>query len=155
QTAEQKVWAPRLDREVPNLRAALAWSLDASQAEGGTGLAGQAEAGTSLADQTEAGTRLAAALWRFWERHGHISEGRRWLTALLEVPGGAPSPARAQALAWAGYFAYLQSDREAAVPLARDALALGRAVDDPFAIVVALFCHALMASAAGDLDRTE
>jgi non-specific serine/threonine protein kinase len=134
-TSEQKTWATRLDRDLPNVRAALAWSLESGR--------------------TDTGLRIAGGVWHFWEQRGHLAEARRWLSALLAAPAGQPTVARARALGFAAYFAYLQGDREAAVPLVDEALALARAVDDPLAIVTALVYQAILAKAAGDIDRTE
>jgi predicted ATPase len=64
---QQEVWLERLEREHDNFRAALAWSFEHEQAE--------------------TAARLAGALEGFWEAHGHISEGRRWLG---EEPANKP-----------------------------------------------------------------
>lgn len=65
---EQRTWLERLEQEHDNVRAALRWSVTHRQAE------------ITL--------RLTSALWRFWFRHGHLTEGQRWLaTALTEQPG--------------------------------------------------------------------
>ena len=57
----QQAWLERLETEHDNVRAALEWSgHDANSAE--------------------AGLRLASALWRFWDMHGHLTEGRERLT---------------------------------------------------------------------------
>ena len=41
--------------------------------------------------------RLAASTWRVWQAAGRITEGREWLTRLLDPPGPDPS-VRADAL---------------------------------------------------------
>jgi hypothetical protein len=61
--ARQRPWLDGLDRELDNLRAALAWA----QATG----------------ELELGVRLAVALAIFWEERGHVREGRDWLETLL------------------------------------------------------------------------
>jgi non-specific serine/threonine protein kinase len=60
QGAEQGVGLVRLETEHDNLLAVLEWGKEE-------------QAGV------EYGLRLAAALWRFWEAHGHLSLGRAWL----------------------------------------------------------------------------
>jgi predicted ATPase/DNA-binding CsgD family transcriptional regulator len=134
-TAEQKIWSERMERELPNLRAALAWSVESGA--------------------TEVGLRILGSLWSFWERRGHLAEARYWLGALLAVPAAALTAARARAAVLAGYFAYLQGDRASAVPLTDEATALARTVDDPFAIVTALLVQGVLAAVVSDFDRSE
>jgi non-specific serine/threonine protein kinase len=106
---EQKAWLRRMEAEHANLAAAIGWSIETGEVERGLSLAGTA--------------------WRFWEVRGYLSEGRRWLTGLLES-GGAATPARARALDAAGHLAILQGDQAAGVPLIRDGLKLARQLGD-------------------------
>ena len=83
-TAESALWGPQqrawlrlIDRELPNLRAALRWLVD-----------------NDGADQA---AELAAALERFWLMRGHLAEGREWLETWLAAGGGTAS-ARARRL---------------------------------------------------------
>lgn len=62
----QAEWLVRLQREHDNLRAALGWTLEGGDIETGLG--------------------LGANLWRFWWYRGHIAEGERWLSRLLQHP---------------------------------------------------------------------
>ncbi|HEV2121836.1 MAG TPA: LuxR family transcriptional regulator, partial [Chloroflexota bacterium] len=79
----EDIWLARLEREQGNLRAALHWAEEAVEAD--------------------IGLRLATALVPFWEAHGHLAEGRRWLQAMLALPTDAVEPAlRMRALAGAG-----------------------------------------------------
>ena len=75
-------WLTRLEREHDTLRAALAWSLEAGDAD--------------LAQRT------AAALFWFWIVRRHISEGVEWFDRVLALEGGS-SKARASALLQAGF----------------------------------------------------
>jgi predicted ATPase len=59
----ERIWLERLETEHGNLRSALEWNRRETD--------------------TERGLRLAAALRRFWEMHGHFTEGRRWLEDLV------------------------------------------------------------------------
>ncbi|HEU5100786.1 MAG TPA: tetratricopeptide repeat protein, partial [Roseiflexaceae bacterium] len=70
--SQQAVWGARLEAEQENIRAALAWALDASRAE-------------------EA-ARLALAVWRFWHTHTYQREGLRYLERILELDGATPLP---------------------------------------------------------------
>jgi non-specific serine/threonine protein kinase len=66
--AAQAAWPARLEREHGNLRAALRWAVDRGE--------------------DVPGLRIARGLWKFWRHHGHLSEGRRWLAALLALETG-------------------------------------------------------------------
>jgi predicted ATPase/DNA-binding CsgD family transcriptional regulator len=79
-SAARAPWLARLDAELDNIRAALAWSLT----EGG---------------DAELGLRLAGALHWFWFFRSYITEGRRWLDSILSVPANKTrTVARAKAL---------------------------------------------------------
>ena len=93
-----------LEREHDNLRAALAWSLQAPD--------------PSL------GLRLAAALQQFWTLRGHFAEGGRWYAALLAAAGDDYPVERAAALRGAGAMAYNQGHQREAEALLGEALAL-------------------------------
>ena len=87
--ARQPEWVRRLEAEHDNMRAALGWCVEMQEAV--------------------LGWRLAGALWPFWLMRGHLSEGRRWLEAVLAIPGPV-APARAKALCGAGIMARFQGD---------------------------------------------
>jgi predicted ATPase len=102
----QEVWLERLEAEHDNLRSALRWSLDEGSAD--------------------AALELAATAWYFWYMHGHVTEGRRWLTEALDRAAPMPTEPRALALAGAGWLAGEQGDLsmdlfEAALRCAREA----------------------------------
>lgn len=72
---DQLAWLARLDGEHDNLRAALHWLLESGDAAGAQ--------------------RLAGSLWYWWSVRGHVSEGRRWLRAVLragDAGGGSTDP---------------------------------------------------------------
>ena len=91
-------WIAALDADHENLRAALRFCL--------------AEPG-----QAAAGAQMACDLWRYWETHGHLTEGRRVLAALLDRLDQT-SPARPRALWVAGLPGAVQGD----IPVARSCL---------------------------------
>jgi predicted ATPase/DNA-binding CsgD family transcriptional regulator len=79
----ERVWLERIDGELPNLRAAL----------------------TLLQERSDAlrGARLAEAIGPFWAHRGPMSEGRRWLSAFLDLDRDSrqlSARARAAATAW-------------------------------------------------------
>ncbi len=126
-------WLDRLDQDLPNLRAAIAWSL---ANEGGICAA-----------------RIAAALLPFWRTRGYFDDLRP-LEALLLA--GAPALAialRARALYVVGFLASQQSDPrcyrllDAAVPLFT-------AVGDEYGAVRCLNLQGLLARVPGSYARS-
>jgi predicted ATPase/class 3 adenylate cyclase/Tfp pilus assembly protein PilF len=124
-------WLDRLESEHDNLRTALQWALDH--------------------DEAEISTRLGGALWRFWYTHGYLSEGRRWLEAILATVDSARASAEssvdklvwsqarhapsrlaawAQALAGAGGLAWAQGEYAWARAYYQDGLSLFRELGD-------------------------
>src|SRR5262249_1345742 len=90
-------WLDRLEAELDNLRAALAWS----------------QAGPEGA---EIGLRVAAALSGLWPVGGPLTEGRTWLDGAL-ARSGPQTRTRAKALWVAGHLARNQGELNAALPL--------------------------------------
>ena len=169
--ADQAAWLDRLDTELGNLRAAIAFSL--------------------TQPDPDPGLRLAASLRQYWRARGHAVEGADVLQALLDAPAAqvATLP-RAQALAAAanlfqqvgsyaiaedycqealafargaennylvGELLYLrawillrQGQRQAAVPLIESGLGLARQLGQPYLIGCLLSVRAHAIYAAGD-----
>ena len=108
---DHRLWLERLEAEHDNFRAALSWAAEARKME------------TEL--------RLAGALWWFWLRNAHMSEGRCWLEgALKRVEPSAHTAARAKALCGAGWLAFSQVDHAAAQPQLEESAALYREAGD-------------------------
>ena len=135
----------RLEREHDNLRAALGWCLDES------GIGDQKPIGPAL------GLRLAAAIWRLWWLHGHISEGRRWLERALAVPASGTSPsdlsARAMALLGISQLSMYQGDFNAAVTHMTENLAFCRATANNLGVITALHRLGLYLAHRGEHER--
>ena len=129
--AESGDWLRRLDSEHDNLRAALQWSLDEPGEE-------------------REGLHLAAGLWRFWEIHGHLEEGRGWLERFLEATDGETSALRADAYTGAGILAFMLGDHAAASALHEASLKLHRDVGNPDGIAFAANNMANAAVLSGD-----
>jgi predicted ATPase/transcriptional regulator with XRE-family HTH domain len=147
---EQGAWLDRLEREHDNLRAALAWATERSEAE--TGL------------------RLVGALGRFWLARGHLREGRAWVEGLLRLAGGpelgsgsggaadtvvtVPARVRARALIAGGAVAFRQADSAAAASWLEEGAALARAAGDPRTTVTAVSALGFLARMrGGDKER--
>ncbi len=112
----QRYWLDRLEAEHDNIRAALAWST--REGEG-------ADAQTAA--------RLTGALGWFWRLHGHLNEGRRWLTIVLSKECGIGDDAsrlRAGALNAAGMLAERQHDYAPAEQALQESVARYRALGD-------------------------
>jgi len=97
----------RLEADQDNIRAAIAWAIE------------RTDAATAL--------RLTANLWRFWLRWSRRTEGRDWLERGLALPGDVPTEIRLVALFAAGVFAHHQGDYRDAAQRGEEGLALARA----------------------------
>ena len=81
----QAAWLERLDEEYGNVRAALAWSVEA--------------------DETELALRFGSALVRYWSTRGYMGEGRSWLREAIADAHDAPLSTLADAEFALGYAA--------------------------------------------------
>lgn len=126
-------WFREVRREHANVRAALEF-----------GLAEQANVSDVLV--------IASRLRPFWEHHGLVFEGRRWLDRALELPGSSP-PDRASGLAAAGFLSLLLGDADAAARRLDECDELVRGEDLAEASLVASLGRALLAFAAGDTPQ--
>ena len=96
--AEHESWLDRCDAEHDNFRAAIGYLLKSANVEWGL--------------------RLGFVLFSFWEAREHLTEGRRALSALLELPGAnLVTSYSARAFYAAGILADSQLDLEAASEL--------------------------------------
>jgi predicted ATPase/DNA-binding CsgD family transcriptional regulator len=103
-------WIAALDADHENLRTALEFCL--------------AEPG-----QSAAGAQLVCDLWWYWLTHGHLTEGRRVLAALLDKLDQTAA-VRPRALYVAGYLAQFQGDIPGARRLLEAALSAARTIGD-------------------------
>ena len=110
----------RLEAEHDNLRAALAWSLNIPA----PGSAGDGErAVTSL--------RLVQPLGPFWYRHGHATEGRRWLERAIALASDQAGAPLAKVACWLGTMVLQQGESDAALRLFERSLAIWRDLGEP------------------------
>jgi predicted ATPase/class 3 adenylate cyclase len=107
-----------LERELPNIRAAIAWSLEA-------------------ADYTT-GLTIMTALSDYWHMRDHVGEARRALDDLLDAsePDGATS-LRSKAIQVAAVLASLSGDYARGLELSERAVTLAEAAGDPRALMTA------------------
>jgi len=113
--AESSVdWA---EREIDNLRLALAWALDPDPG------------GASSQERTGRALELMLHVWPLWLSRGYSVEGNEWLNQLLSVHTASTS-ARARALLLMGDLAGFRRDYIGQTEFVQEALALARKLGD-------------------------
>jgi DNA-binding CsgD family transcriptional regulator len=123
--ADQLGCVTLLEREHDNVRTALGWSL-------------------VKIDDPEPGLRIAAAMVRFWDVHGDLREGMRWLIDLLALPTvGKRTLGWARALTARAYLTILSGDGATGIALLDETLPFWRALGDPRGLALALFFRGL------------
>jgi DNA-binding CsgD family transcriptional regulator/tetratricopeptide (TPR) repeat protein len=123
----------RLDIEHPNVRTALAWSLDRAD--------------------DEVALRFGASLWRFWEVRGHLAEGRDWLERALADGRGGRTALRANALSSLGNLLNTLCDYDHARRCHEETLHLRQELGDQPGVARSLSNLALLDAYAGDWAR--
>jgi len=128
-------WVNRLEEEHDNFRAALEWALERKDAE--------------------LLLRFTNALWRFWWVRGRLSEGRRWTSAALALPGARKGleDHRGHALLAGSVLALYQGDFTEARSMGEQALAAFEAGDDREGIAAANSRLGQAAWKQGDFTR--
>ena len=129
----EALWFARLDAELDNLRAALAW-FDAA------------------GEHTKV-LRLLSAPIHYWVARPYDTEIRRWLEPALRAAPDAPGAVRTAALGLASYMTGSLGDGPAAVAYAEEAVALARELDDPIALGRAHFRAGVAWAFSGDVAR--
>jgi non-specific serine/threonine protein kinase len=135
QGSNQVVWLERLAKEHDNLRAALQYCVESSEAE--------------------MGLRLMTALHRFWYVRAHWSEGRQWAQKFLSMGQSVPASLRARAIYLAGIFAFEQGENQEAVRLFEQALALQKEIGDKRSIAISLNGLGMVAKNQGDFASAQ
>ena len=131
--ADQAQWLDRLDAELGNLRAAIAFSL--TQADPAPGL------------------RLATSLRVYWEVRGHAAEGTSALQALLDMPAAQEATLpRARALAAAVHLLQQTGGYATAEDYCQEALAIARAAGDDYLVADLLQQRAWVLLSQGQKD---
>jgi DNA-binding CsgD family transcriptional regulator/tetratricopeptide (TPR) repeat protein len=120
---DQAEWLDRLDEELGNLRAAIAFSL--TQAD------------------PEPGLRLAAAVRVYWMTRGHAAEGAAALQALLDMSAAQEAALpRARALATVAHLLQQTGGYAIAGDCCEEALVIARAVRDDYLVADLLHVRA-------------
>jgi tetratricopeptide (TPR) repeat protein len=130
---DRAAWLAICDIERENYRAALDWLIE-------TGNEAWA-------------LRMGSALYSFWDRREHLSEGRERLEAVLKLPGRArPLNERARAAWYAANLAERQGHFEAAIQLHAESLAIYTKLGDRKGIAAQLGYIGNALRGTGDLD---
>lgn len=130
---QQGMWLERLERELDNLRAAMAWALEVRE--------------------TETAARISGALARFWDMHGHWTEGRRWLEAALTRDESLTPSVRSKTLFAAAKLASFQDDNTQAYAYVTESLALFRQLGDRRGMTEGLNSLAFLAVVRGEYEH--
>jgi predicted ATPase/DNA-binding CsgD family transcriptional regulator len=127
-------WLARLDAELDNLRAALAWF--------------------NAADEPINVLRLLALPgYGDWAVRAYHDEVRRWLEPALRAAPDAPAAVRVGALSVIAFTTSFFGDAPAAVTYAEEGLALARELGNPFALGRALYAVGLARAFSDDVAR--
>ena len=117
---DQRRWLGRLERDHDNIRAVL-------------------DRSTAAADSATA-IPLAFAMWRYWQKRGHLAEARRRLQAIADAPWSRDDPTlRAHLMEALGGVAWWQADLATMAPAYDEALRIWEANGDRREIVNALY----------------
>jgi predicted ATPase/Tfp pilus assembly protein PilF len=129
-------WLQRLDDDLPNMRAALAWS---SSHDGGL-----------------AALRLTIALGGYWHTRGYLREGQYTIESLLVTTAAAalPDTLRIKGLVALGFLISQRNDDIAlAITFIRQSLALARATQQPADVARALTTLGMLARYPGNEEH--
>jgi predicted ATPase len=117
---DQRRWLARLERDHDNIRAVL----DRAVASG--------DGPTAI--------RIGFAMWRYWQKRGHLAEARRRLQAMADAPWSRDDKTlRARLMEALGGVAWWQADLATMGPSYREALQIWEEVGDQREIVNALY----------------
>jgi predicted ATPase len=117
---DQRRWLGRLERDHDNIRAVL----DRAVAAG--------DAATAIG--------LGYAMWRYWQKRGHLAEARRRLDAMAAAPWSHADPVlRARLLEALGGVAWWQADLSVMGPSYAEAVAIWERLGDQREIANALY----------------
>ncbi len=127
--------AARVEAELPNVRAAMEFSL-------------------ASPEDTHLAQYLAGTLWFYWAGCGRLAEGRHWLTQVLDAESEHDS-SRLKALWVLGYVAVLQGDAVAAIAALQECREEAESRADAVAVAYAVHRCGCLALVTDDMPRAE
>ena len=127
-------WMKGLEEEHDNLRAAIQWALENNQ--------------------VESALRIAGSIWRFWQIHGHVEEGAKWMSAILGRAEKLESIARAKALWGAGWLGMVMGRLTQSREYFEEGASISRVLNDSHYLGLSLHGLGAVARAQGDFDRS-
>jgi predicted ATPase/class 3 adenylate cyclase len=132
--ADQRMYLEQLEREHDNIRAALDRATAAGDARVAIG--------------------LAFAVWRFWQKRGHLSEARRRLDAMAATPWSRDDPAlRARLMEALGGVCWWQADIRSMRPAYAEAVEIWRRLGEKAELANALYNYAFVFSVPEDPEN--
>ncbi len=129
---DQAIWLGRLETEQANLRLALSWALQHDPIK-----AAQLTAETTI----------------FWDAHGYLAEGRRWLEQSLAQSNQLELPVKARLLFSASWLDHRQNEFELASQRCRESLAINRELGDQNGVLNALLKLGWIALTQGQIGE--
>ena len=130
---DQRRWLGRLERDHDNIRAVLDRAIAAGDGE------------TAI--------RLGFAMWRYWQKRGHLAEARRRLQAIADAPWSRDDPVlRARLMEALGGVAWWQGDIATMTPAYAEALAIWESIGNERELVNALYNDSFQYAISGDPD---
>ena len=130
----QRSWAKRLDADLPNLRAAVAWFLRNGNAT--------------------AVLRLCAATAEYWVQRRHYAEVLGWVQEALTLTPDASAADRGMVRYIQVYASMVLNDLDAAATVAGEALAEASESNDPFLLGLAHINFAVVLEHRGEGKRS-
>jgi predicted ATPase len=128
---DQRRWLGRLERDHDNIRAVI----DRSTASG--------DARTAIG--------LGFAMWRYWQKRGHLAEARRRLQAIADAPWSRDDPVlRAHLMEALGGVAWWGADLATMAPAYREALEIWERLGDQKELANALYNSSFEYAVTGD-----
>ncbi|HEX5824260.1 MAG TPA: adenylate/guanylate cyclase domain-containing protein [Candidatus Limnocylindrales bacterium] len=133
---DQRRWLGRLERDHDNIRAVLDRAVAAG--DGSTAL------------------RLGFAMWRYWQKRGHLAEARRRLQAIADAPWSRDDPVlRARLMEALGGVAWWQADLDTMAPAYSEALAIWEELGDQRELSNALYNDSFRYAVSEDPSKSD